>query len=520
MDMNAVAIILQMLLCIIIMILNRKIYISGFGGLFNKAPNKYSLTALGSIACFIYGILIRSFLTPAVVITLFAIVNRITEYLTERFEGEERDAKTPILSEVNAKAKAFVYIVIAFSAIAFVFWMIIEKDIFRALCVVSTVLVSACPIPLFVSAPLALKVGDSVAKKNKILFEDISKLEDTAFCDTVLINKSGIITKGEPVVTDVFSTASLTSSGYSALKVDRSENELIRYAGIIESHSQHPIAKAVTDYAFNHSDIENTEVVGFIRFEGKGLEGKIDGSVIRGGNHGFVSNHAIIPAEIEERAQAFCTMGKTPIYYSKDNMLLGIIAVSDSIKDNSKEGLAELKTMDIKTLMVTGDNEKTAKAIADSVGCDEVISGVLTEEKKETCEKYKGEGNTAFICKDENDADALIINDDVREIASTFRISRITLLNIHHIILGFVLYNIIMIPIAAGCFAFILGHLSPMLGASFMSAASLIFIAYALLPNSTDVHDPGKDKKLRDKVWRRKWKKRSRSNILTISLKS
>lgn len=395
MDNNAVAVILQMLLCIIIIILNKKIFISGFGGLLKKAPDKFSLIALGSAACFVYSILEKSFLTTAVIITLFAIVNIITERLFAGFE--DKKDPTPFSDKMKKKSEIFVYIVIAISFVTFIIWMILGADIKIALGYAATVLLSAGSFTLFISAPLSYDIAHSIAAKFNIIVNDTEVFDKADDSEKCIINKTGIITVGKPVVTDVFSSDSLTSSGYSALKVDRSEDELIRIAGIMEAQSSHPVAVAVTEYAHNRAEFEKSDVSGFIKFEGKGLEGKINDAVVRCGSHEFISNHVIIPAEIEERAGIFSTLGKTPIYYARDNKLLGIIAVQDAVNEDSAQSITELKDMGLKVLLLTRDNPKTAKAIADKVGAYEVVYGSFSGEEKEISDKYLNEENTILM---------------------------------------------------------------------------------------------------------------------------
>ena len=521
MDKNAVAVVLQMLLCIAVLILNRKIFISGFKGLLDRVPNRYSLMALGSVASFIQGIFLRSFLKTAIIITLFAIFNLIIDYLIGKYEYNELTVNAPIGIAYKKQAGYFVYAVIGISVITFIIWMLAGAQAARAIDKASSVLICACPTALFISFALYFKSARKLGEKNEILFKDDDVIEKAADTDILLLDKTGIITKGEPVVTEVFSADSLTKSGYSALKANPSEDELIRLAGIMESRSEHPIAKAVTEYAYNRCEFESNEVSGFIKFEGKGLEGKIDGNIIRCGSHDFISNHAIIPAEIEERAQMFSSLGKTPIYYSKDNKLLGIIAVSDNIKENTQKGIIELKNMGINPVMLTGDNEKTAKTIAEQAGGLEVVSGIIAGEERKIADDYMEKGSCAIVLNDNNDDELIIPEGSASMIAAAFRLSKNTLLNIRHSFLWFLIYNIIMIPIAAGCLDAIFGILiSPVLFAIIMCFTSLLFTAHALTTGEKDITDSSKDKKLQSINWRRKWRKRSRSNTLTISFKS
>ena len=646
--------ILQMLLAIVIMVINRKFFISGFKGLVNRAPNMDSLVALGSGASFAYSTVVLFimsyeqaignkdavhdfsmnlyFESAAMILTLITV----GKMLEARSKGRTTDAlkslmklapktatlldengvekvvaideirtgdifvvrpgenipvdgriiqgnssvneaaltgesipvdkkendnvysatlnqegflkceavrvgkdttlsqiiqmvsdaaatKAPIAKIADKVSGIFVPAVILIAVITFIIWLLVGAEFSFALSRAIAVLVISCPCALGLATPVAIMVGNGIAAKNGIMFKTAASLENAGRTQIVALDKTGTITKGKPLVTDVFSADHITMSGYNA-GVFGGDEELLETARVLESRSEHPLAKAIIKYTSELYIETGVELDTFKVYPGNGLEGEIDGIILRGGNREFIEEKVAIPPEINERASTLSQQGKTPLYFSKGKRLLGIIAVADTIKEDSAMAINELKNMGIKVVMLTGDNENTAKTIAKEAGVDQVIAGVLPDGKEAIIRRLSEYGKVAMVGDGINDAPALtradtgiaigagadvaidaadvvLMKNSLLDVSAAIRLSRKTLKNIHENLFWAFFYNVIGIPLAAGAYYHAFGlSLSPMFGAAAMSLSSFFVVTNALRLNLFNIKDSSKDKIIKNQV--------------------
>ncbi len=659
-DGNVIAIgIIQMILCIVIMIINRNFFISGFRGLMHKSPNMDTLVALGSSASFVYSAfalaimmiskangapektnlfydelyfesaaMILTFITVGKMLearskgktttaikSLMKLVSKTATVIDEN--GAEKEVpieqvkvedifvvkageripvdgvivegssaidessltgesipvdknvgedvfaatinssgylkckatrvgkdttlsqiitmvsdaaatKAPIAKLADKVSGVFVPVVMCIALVTIMSWLIVGASFGYALARGVAVLVISCPCALGLATPVAVMVGNGVGAKNGILFKTAATLENAGKCNIVILDKTGTITKGEPVVTDVFLAEAITESGYSAEENLNAELEFVRLAGILEAKSNHPLARAVATHAVNLCADMDVPVDDFSEISGNGLEGTIEGAVIRCGNLDFISKYANIPEEVSKRAYGLSIRGKTPLFFAKDNIFVGIIAVADTIKDDSAQAIEELKNMGIRVVMMTGDNENTARAIAAKAGINEVYAGVLPGGKKDIADELMKQGKVVMVGDGINDAPALtaadvgiaigagtdvavdaadivLMRNSLLDVSGAIRLSKGTLANIRRNLFWAFIYNVIGIPIAAGCFIELFGlKLSPMFGAAAMSLSSFFVVTNALGLNLFDIRDASKDKKMYNKIKKHK----------------
>ena len=612
------AAIAQMLLCIAVMVINQKFFISGFRSVINKAPNMDALVALGSGASFVYSVaavfkmtsLNNSaehmpdlyFESAAMILTLItvgkmlearskgkttnalrALMNLAPETaivlrneketlisVDEIREGDvfivksggsvpvdgividggaaidesaltgesipvdkEKDSevfagcvnlngyivckatktgentalaqiiktveeaaatKAPIAKIADRVSAVFVPAVIAISLVTFAVWLIIGKEVSYALARAVSVLVISCPCALGLATPVAIMVGSGVGAKNGILFKNAAALEETGRIKTLCLDKTGTLTKGEPVVCDII------------CEKDFSEENLLKLAYSLEIKSSHPLAKAVCARAEEKS-LSPFESENFINLAGSGVSAVINGKECFAGSYKFISSKAEISEKMQNEIQNLSDSGKTPLLFTVENKLIGIIAVADALKEDSKKAVEEFKKMGLKVVMLTGDNKKTAAAIAKEVGVDEVVSEVLPDGKDEVIRKLQQDGKTAMVGDGINDAPALtradigiaigagaqiavesaevvLMNSSLLDVATAIKLSKKTLKNIYENLFWAFIYNVIGIPLAAGAFIALTGwEMNPMFGAAAMSLSSFCVVSNALRLN-------------------------------------
>ncbi|SDA76355.1 Cu2+-exporting ATPase [Butyrivibrio sp. INlla18] len=642
--------IIQMVLAIIVMVINKKFFISGFKGLMHRAPNMDTLVALGSSASFVYSFAALLLMTnaaikgnmekafafshefyfesAALIVTLITVgkmleamsKGRTTDAIKglmklapktatiikadgsektvaidevkigdifvvrpgenipidgiviegnssvdesaltgesipcDKYEGDEVSAatinqsgfikcratrvgrdttlsqiiqmvsdaaatKAPIAKIADRVSGVFVPTVIGISLITIIIWMILGEDFGFALARGIAVLVISCPCALGLATPVAIMVGNGIGARNGIMFKTAASLENAGKTQIVALDKTGTITKGEPVVTDVFSADSISKSGYTCSNYSSFDDELLVLAGLLESKSEHPLAKAIVKH-INDLHIEfDEDIADFRAIFGKGLEAKLGNSIIRGGNREFISSFARIQGEMLEKADTYASEGKTPMFFARDNKLIGIIAVADTIKEDSEKAIAELKKMGIKVVMLTGDNEKTATAIGKKAGVDEIFAEIMPDGKAKVIDRLSKCGKVAMVGDGINDAPALTVADtgiaigagtdiaidaadvvlmksSLLDVAGAIRLSRKTLKNIHENLFWAFFYNVIGIPLAAGCYIKLFGWaLSPMFGAAAMSLSSFFVVMNALRLNLFNIYDSSSDRK-------------------------
>ena len=372
--------------------------------------------------------------------------------------------KAPVARLADKVSGIFVPTVIGIALLTLAVWLIIGRDFGFAVGRAISVLVISCPCALGLATPVAIMVGNGVGAKNGVLFKTAVSLEQTGRAKTVMLDKTGTITRGRPAVTDVI-----------PFEID--EKELVSAAASLEQKSEHPPGRAVVSYADSQNiGLQNAD--DFVAESGKGLCAKLDGRALRGGNAAYIAETAEIPEEISQKASELAETGKTPMIFSQDGKVIGVIAVADVIRDDSVEAIAEFKKMGLKTVMPTGDNQKTADAIAKQVGVDEVIAGVLPDGKKDAVEKHKKDGMVIMV------GDGVITGSSLMQAAGAVSLSRHTLRNIKENLFWAFIYNIIGIPLAAGVFISLLGwELNPMFGAAAMSLSSFCVVTNALRLN-------------------------------------
>ena len=431
--------------------------------------------------------------------------------------------KAPIAKIADRVSGVFVPMVITIAVLTIIVWLIAGQRIGFALSRGIAVLVISCPCALGLATPVAIMVGNGMGARNGIMFKTAVSLEETGKMQIVALDKTGTITSGEPKVTDIIPAAGVT------------EDTLLKCAYALENKSEHPLARAILENAKEeNAGIE--EVTGFQALPGNGLTAILDGHTLYGGNHTFISSKVSVDGDIQKKAEKLAEAGKTPLFFGNEDRLLGVIAVADVIKEDSPQAIKELQNMGIHVVMLTGDNERTAKAIGQQAGVDEVIAGVLPEGKEQVIRKLKEKGKVAMVGDGINDAPALtradmgiaigagtdvaidaadvvLMKSRLSDVSAAIRMSRATLRNIHENLFWAFFYNIIGIPLAAGVWYPLFGwKLNPMFGAAAMSLSSFCVVSNALRLNLFKMYDASKDKKLKAK----KEKKRSKKEDKTM----
>ena len=411
--------------------------------------------------------------------------------------------KAPIARIADKVSGIFVPAVLIIAAIVFVIWLVTGAGTGYSLTRAISVLVVSCPCALGLATPVAIMVGNGVAAKNGILFKTSTSLEQTGKAEIIVLDKTGTITSGVPVVTDIIPVSD--------------EAELLKNAYALENKSEHPLGKAVADYCRLHGvaleDADNFRV-----HAGNGLEGTVNGKNIRGGNSKFIRN---IDASSEEKAKELAMQGKTPLFFESDGKLLGIIAVADTIREDSSEAVNELKKLGLYTVMLTGDNKRTAESIGKLSGVDMTVADVLPGDKEKIVKKLKEYGKVIMVGDGINDAPALtsadigiaigagtdiaidaadvvLMKSSLKDAAAAIRISRRTIRNIHENLFWAFIYNIALIPVAAGAYAALGVTMTPMFGAAAMSLSSFTVCMNALRLNLVKPYDTKRDKAVSD----------------------
>ena len=419
--------------------------------------------------------------------------------------------KAPIAKIADKVSGVFVPAVITIAVITTIVWLIAGQSVGYALARGISVLVISCPCALGLATPVAIMVGNGMGAKNGILFKTAVSLEETGRVQIVALDKTGTITSGEPKVTDIY-----PADG-------ENEESLLREAGILEQKSEHPLAKAILEKA-KEKNWKLEEAEEFEALPGNGLKALYNKKELLGGSMKFMQEQIGISEEMQKQAQHFAEEGKTPLFFAREQKLLGMIAVADTIKEDSPRAVKELQNMGIRVVMLTGDNERTAKAIGAQAGVDEVIAGVLPDGKERVIRKLKQKGKVAMVGDGINDAPALtradigiaigagtdiaidaadvvLMKSRLSDVSAAVRLSRATLKNIHENLFWAFFYNVIGIPLAAGVWIPIFGWtLNPMFGAFAMSLSSFCVVSNALRLNLFKVKDAKKDKKLKHEV--------------------
>ena len=642
----------QLLLCVIIMVINRKFFISGFKGLIHRSPNMDTLVALGSGASFVYSVyalfamtdaqvkgnaeLVMSYMhefyfeSAAMILTLItvgkmleahskgkttnalkALLNLAPKKATLLIDGKETEVtvdkvkkgdvfvvrpgesipvdaeitdgstavdesaltgesipvdkvvgdtvsagtinksgfikcsatavgedtalsqiikmvsdaaatKAPVAKIADKVSGVFVPAVIVIALITIAVWLLCGQTVGYALARGISVLVISCPCALGLATPVAIMVGNGMGARKGILFKTAASLEEAGKTQIAVLDKTGTITKGEPKVTDI-------------IPFEITENELLKYAYSIEAKSEHPLAKAIIVKAEELS-LNPYEVTDFKAESGNGLSAEYNGKRIIGGSKKYISSLIGISNDILSKADKLSEEGKTPLFFMLDNKLLGIIAVADVIKEESPQAIKQLQNMGIKVVMLTGDNERTAKAVGKLAGVDEVIAGVMPDGKEKVVAELKKQGKVLMVGDGINDAPALtradigmaigsgtdiaidaadvvFMKSKLTDVPVAVRLSRKTLRNIHENLFWAFIYNVIGIPLAAGVWIPLLGwQLNPMFGAAAMSLSSFCVVTNALRLNFFDITNPKKDRKI-------KYKSKKDDNAMTKTMK-
>lgn len=424
--------------------------------------------------------------------------------------------KAPIAKIADRVSGVFVPAVIAIAVVTLIVWLVAGQTIGFALARAISVLVISCPCALGLATPVAIMVGNGMGARNGIMFKTAVSLEETGKMQIVALDKTGTITSGEPKTTDI-----LPAEGTS-------EEELLTLAYALEKKSEHPLANAILETGRERGVQSDLEVTDFQAVPGGGLTGELDGSRLAGGNLKYISQTAEVTDAVRRQAERLAEEGKTPLFFARDGKLLGIIAVADVIKEDSPQAVRELQNMGIHVVMLTGDNERTARAIGKQAGVDEVIAGVLPEGKESVIRALKEKGKVAMVGDGINDAPALtradmgiaigagtdiaidaadvvLMKSRLSDVPAAIRLSRATLRNIHENLFWAFFYNVIGIPLAAGVWIPIFGwQLNPMFGAVAMSLSSFCVVTNALRLNWFKVHDASKDKKIKQNVKKEK----------------
>ena len=427
-----------------------------------------------------------------------------------RMVSDAAATKAPIAKIADKVSGVFVPVVITIACITTVVWLLLGREFAYALARGISVLVISCPCALGLATPVAIMVGNGLGAKNGILFKTAVSLEETGKMQIVALDKTGTITEGEPVVTDLIPVEGI------------SETELLTVAYALEQKSEHPLAKAVIKRGQERS-VDKLEVQDFTALPGNGLSAVLDGQRIVGGSMTFIKEKSGLSEAMQEICNRLAQEGKTPLLFTLDDKLIGVIAVADTIKKDSREAIRQLKNMGIHVVMLTGDNERTARAIGAEAGVDEVIAGVLPDGKESVIRKLKEQGKTAMVGDGINDAPALtradmgiaigagadvaidaadvvLMKSSLSDVAAAIRLSRATLRNIHENLFWAFIYNIIGIPLAAGVWVHFGLTLNPMFGAAAMSLSSFSVVSNALRQNFCRLHDASRDKKIKSAI--------------------
>lgn len=415
--------------------------------------------------------------------------------------------KAPIAKVADKVSGVFVPAVIGIGVVTAFVWLLLGESVGFALARGISVLVISCPCALGLATPVAIMVGNGMGAKHGIMFKTAVALEEAGKVQIVALDKTGTITEGTPKVTDIIPVEGI------------SEKELLINANALEQKSEHPLAKAILEYA-TEQQIEVEEVTEFQALPGNGLSGVLQGEVLAGGNYKFIEGQAEIPKEIKVKSEQLAEEGKTPLFFTKNKKLIGMIAVADIMKEDSPKAVKQLQNMGIHVVMLTGDNERTAKAIGKQAGVDEVIAGVLPEGKESVIRTLKEKGKVAMVGDGINDAPALtradigiaigagtdiaidaadvvLMKSRLSDVPAAIRLSRATLRNIHENLFWAFIYNIIGIPLAAGVFIPLFGwQLNPMFGAAAMSLSSFCVVTNALRLNWFQMYNSKKDRKI------------------------
>ena len=418
--------------------------------------------------------------------------------------------KAPIAKVADKVSGVFVPAVIAIAVVTVIVWLLAGQTIGFALARGISVLVISCPCALGLATPVAIMVGNGMGAKNGILFKTAVSLEETGKVRIVALDKTGTITRGEPMVTDIIPAEGI------------SEAELLSIAYALEKKSEHPLARAIHKRA-EQDGLTAAEVEQFQALPGNGLTACLNGIAMLGGSYQFISGQIPVPATMKAKSEQLSEEGKTPLFFAKDGALCGIIAVADTIKGDSPQAIAEMRNMGIHVVMLTGDNERTAKAIGAKAGVDEVIAGVLPDGKESVIRKLQQKGKVIMVGDGINDAPALtsadigiaigagadvaidaadvvLMKSRLSDVPAAIRLSRATLRNIHENLFWAFIYNTIGIPLAAGVFVPLLGwQLNPMFAAAAMSLSSFSVVTNALRLNFFRMHDSKRDHKVRNK---------------------
>ena len=424
-----------------------------------------------------------------------------------RMVSDAAATKAPIAKIADTVSGFFVPAVISISVLTTLVWLLLGREFGYALARGISVLVISCPCALGLATPVAIMVGNGLGARNGILFKTAASLEAAGRTQIVALDKTGTITSGEPRVTDI-----LPAEGVS-------ESELLTLAASLEQKSEHPLAKAVLAYAETET-IACPDVTDFAALPGNGLSARLDGMEIYGGNAEFIATKASVPAELQAEAARLAAEGKTPLFFGGAGRLMGVIAVADTLKEDSPRAIRELQNMGIRVVMLTGDNQRTADAIGRQAGVDEVIAGVLPDGKEAVIRRLQESGKVAMVGDGINDAPALtradtgiaigagtdvaidaadvvLMNSRLSDVPAAIRLSRATLRNIHENLFWAFIYNIIGIPLAAGVFIPFGLTLNPMFGAAAMSLSSFCVVSNALRLNLFDLHSTKHDHKIK-----------------------
>ena len=420
-----------------------------------------------------------------------------------RMVSDAAATKAPIAKIADTVSGFFVPAVITIAGITTIVWLLLGQELGYALARGISVLVISCPCALGLATPVAIMVGNGLGAKNGILFKTAASLEAAGRTQIVALDKTGTITSGEPKVTDI-----LPAEGVE-------ETELLTLAAALESRSEHPLAKAVLAYT-EECKLAAPAVTDFAALPGNGLAAKLEGREIFGGNGAFIGTKVSVPAALQAQAEALSAQGKTPLFFGSEGRLLGVIAVADTIKEDSPRAIRELRNMGIRVVMLTGDNQRTADAIGQQAGVDEVIAGVLPDGKEAVIRRLQASGKVAMVGDGINDAPALtradtgiaigagtdvaidaadvvLMNSSLADVPAAIRLSRATLRNIHENLFWAFIYNVIGIPLAAGVFIPFGLTLNPMFGAAAMSLSSFCVVTNALRLNLFDLRSTRRD---------------------------
>ena len=435
--------------------------------------------------------------------------------------------KAPIAKIADKVSGVFVPAVITIAVITTIGWLLAGETMAFALARGISVLVISCPCALGLATPVAIMVGNGMGAKNGILFKTAVSLEETGKVEIVALDKTGTITSGEPRVTDIVPAEGIT------------ETELLSMAYALEKKSEHPLAKAVL-LKGEEMGLSAADVADFAALPGNGLSAKLNGNTIYGGNMNFIGSHVNVPEEMKQKSETLAESGKTPLFFAENERLIGIIAVADMIKEDSPQAIRELQNMGIHVVMLTGDNERTAKAVGKEAGVDEVIAEVLPDGKKSVIRKLKEKGKVAMVGDGINDAPALtradmgiaigagtdvaidaadvvLMKSRLSDVPAAIRLSRATLTNIHENLFWAFFYNVIGIPLAMGLWIPVFGwKLNPMFGAAAMSLSSFCVVSNALRLNFFDIRRSDRDKKIKTKSHKKEKESKTMEKTLKV----